>query len=85
MIILKLFEEWGISLKLKRKTNSINFKTLVYLVAFSVTILLFLIFSQSILLKYSYERYQTDKIKKIVKSVQDYDADDIFQIGRAHV
>ena len=78
MIILKLFEEWGISLKLKRKTNSINFKTLVYLVAFSVTILLFLIFSQSILLKYSYERYQTDKIKKIVKSVQDYDADDIF-------
>jgi len=56
------------------KASSINFKTLIYLVFFSITILLFLIFSQSIILKHSYERYQERKIKNIAKSVKDYNS-----------
>lgn len=66
-------------MKLKRTTSSINFKTLLYLIAFSVTILLFLIFSQNILLKYSYEKYQERKIKNIAKSIQDFDAQEVMQ------
>ena len=64
---------------LKRKTSSINFKTLVYLVIFSVTILLLLIFSQNILLKYSYEKYQEKKIKNVASSIKGYKLDDVIQ------
>lgn len=66
-------------MKLKRTTSSINFKTLLYLIVFSVTILLFLIFSQNILLKFSYEKYQERKIKNIAKSVQDYNVEEVMQ------
>jgi len=62
-------------LKLKIEASSINFKTLIYLVFFSITILLFLIFSQSIILKHSYERYQERKIKNIAKTIKDYDSE----------
>ena len=31
-MLLKQLEEWGINLKLKMQTSSINFKTLVYIV-----------------------------------------------------
>ncbi len=62
-------------MKLKIEASSINFKTLIYLVFFSITILLFLIFSQSIILKHSYERYQERKIKNIAKTIKDYDSE----------
>lgn len=66
-------------MKLKKKTSSINFKTLLYLIIFSVAILIFLLISQSLLLKYSYEKYQTRKIKSIARTIQNYDTDDLFQ------
>lgn len=55
---------------LKRKISSINFKTLIYLVIFSVTILLLLLFSQNVLLKYSYEHYQENKMTSIVSNIK---------------
>ena len=57
---------------LKTKVSSINFKTLLYLVIFSVTILLLLLLSQNILLKFSYERYQENKIKNIVNNIRKF-------------
>ncbi len=58
---------------MKLKTNSINFKTLLYLVIFSITILLFLIIAQGLFLKYSYEKYQEKKIKKITNNIVSID------------
>ncbi len=78
-MLLKQLEEWGINLKLKMQTSSINFKTLVYLVFFSITILLFLIISQKIILKYSYEKYQERKIKNIAKSIKNYEEDELLK------
>ena len=68
-MLLKQFEEWGINLMLKKKIRSINFKTLLYLVIFSITILLMLFLSQNILLKFSYEDYQEKKMANIVSSI----------------
>ena len=64
-------------MKLGNKTNSINFKTLLYLIIFSVTILVFLMVSQTLLLKYSYEKYQTKKIKNIAKDITKYDSNEV--------
>lgn len=64
-------------MKLGNKTNSINFKTLLYLIIFSVTILVFLMVSQTLLLKYSYEKYQTKKIKNIAKDISKYDSNEV--------
>ena len=64
-------------MKLGNKTNSINFKTLLYLIIFSVTILVFLMVSQTLLLKYSYEKYQTKKIKNIAKDISKYDVNEV--------
>lgn len=63
---------------LKGKVRSINFKTLLYLIVFSITILLLLIFSQSILLKVSYERYQENKIVTIINDIKNYDSDELI-------
>ena len=63
---------------LKRKVSSINFKTLIYLVVFSVTILLLLLFSQNILLKFSYERYQENKMNSIVSNIRSYRSDELI-------
>lgn len=65
-------------MKLGNKTNSINFKTLLYLIIFSVTILVFLMVSQTLLLKYSYEKYQTKKIKNIAKDIVKYDSNEVI-------
>ncbi len=65
-------------MKLKNNTNSINFKTLLYLIVFSITILLFLMFSQSLLLKFSYERYQEKKIKNIANDIRNYSEEELF-------
>lgn len=61
-------------MKFGNKASSINFKTLVYLILFSATILIFLMVSQTLLLKYSYEKYQTKKIKNIAKTIYKYDS-----------
>ena len=66
-------------MKLKNKTSSINFKTLIYLIVFSVTILLFLLISQNILLKYSYEKYQEKKIKNIATNISKYNIDELYK------
>ena len=59
---------------LKTKISSINFKTLLYLIIFSITILLLLLFSQNILLKFSYEHYQESKMKDIIKTIKKSDS-----------
>lgn len=66
-------------MKLGNRTSSINFKTLVYLILFSVTILIFLMVSQTLLLKFSYEKYQTKKIKNIAKNIYKYDSTEIVE------
>ncbi len=63
---------------LKRKVSSINFKTLIYLIIFSVTILLLLFLSQNILLKFSYEHYQETKMKSIVNSIKDFNTAELL-------
>ncbi len=64
---------------LKNKVSSINFKTLLYLVIFSVAIVVFLVVSQSILMKYSYEKYQTDKIQDIIDVIKDYELSMLYR------
>ena len=76
-MLLKLFEEWGINSMLKKKVSSINFKTLLYLVIFSVTLLLLLLFSQNILLKFSYEHYQESKMKEIIRNIHSLSSDEL--------
>lgn len=66
-------------MKLGNRTSSINFKTLVYLILFSVTILIFLMVSQTLLLRFSYEKYQTKKIKNIAKNIYKYDSTEIVE------
>ena len=53
-----------------KRTSSIHFKTLMYLILFSVSILFVLMFSQNMLLKYSYEKYQIKKIKNISNTIE---------------
>ena len=62
---------------LKRKISSINFKTLLYLVIFSITILLLLLLSQNILLKFSYEHYQENKMGEIVRNIRKFSSDEL--------
>ena len=62
---------------LKRKVSSINFKTLLYLVIFSITILLLLLLSQHILLKFSYEHYQENKMGEIVRNIRKFSSDEL--------
>jgi len=56
-------------LNLKKKTTSINFKVLLYLITFSVSILLLLWFFQTIYLSISYEHYQVKKMNRIANSI----------------
>lgn len=62
-----------------KKTTSITVKTLLYLIIFSVAILLFLFFFRSILFKYSYERYQEKKVENIAKSISSLESSNISQ------
>ena len=66
-------------MKLKNRIKSINFKTLLYLIIFSVTILFILLFSQDILLKFSYEKYQERKIKNIAKDIYNYNINELYE------
>ena len=65
-------------MKIKNKVKSIKFKTLLYLIIFSITILLFLIISQNIFLKYSYEKYQEKKIKGISLNIKNEDINNLY-------
>lgn len=56
-------------MNLKKKTTSINFKVLLYLITFSVSILLLLWFFQTIYLSISYEHYQVKKMNRIANSI----------------
>ncbi|MDE5539834.1 MAG: HAMP domain-containing histidine kinase [Bacilli bacterium] len=62
----------------EKMTRSFSFKILLYLIVFSVTMLLFLVGSQNILIKYSYEKYQEKKIKNIARAIQSYNEEDIL-------
>ncbi len=64
---------------LKNKISSINFKTLLYLVIFSVAIVLFLMISQSVIVKYSYERYQIKKIQDIAEVIKGYELGSLYR------
>ncbi len=77
MILLKQYEEWGISLK-EKKTVKLNIKTLIYLVVFSITILLILTISKDLIIKYGYERYQEKKIKNIANEIYNYDLSELY-------
>lgn len=48
------------------------------MVIFSVSILLILILSQNIIIRYSYERYQERKIKNIAKEIKNYDINELY-------
>lgn len=63
---------------MSKRVSSINFKTLVYLIFFSVTILVLLMVSQTLLLKVSYEKFQTKKIKTIAKTISKYDESEVI-------
>ncbi len=56
-------------MKLKDKVNSLQFKTMSYLVIFSVLILLILWAFQISFLKNYYEKYQINKLDKIVNNI----------------
>ncbi len=56
-------------MNIKKKTNSITFKTLFYLVTFSISILLLLWFFQAIFLNVSYERFQVKNLNKISNQI----------------
>ena len=68
--ILKRFVKWGISLNIKKRFSSIKAKTLLYLIVFSVSILLVLWFCQIVFLKYSYQDYQIQNINQLALSIQ---------------
>lgn len=59
------------------KNNSIKFKTLFYLILFSVFILLVLWGIQLVMTNFLYEKYQMRDVQKIAKEISDTDADDL--------
>lgn len=63
--------------KLKEKSNSFNIKTLLYLILFSLGIILFLWLFQVIFLQFSYERYQLKQMKSIVKKIDETNIDNL--------
>ncbi len=63
--------------KLKEKQNSINVKTLLYLILFSLGIVIFLWVFQVIFLQISYEHYQMKKMNMIVDKLEKTSWDDL--------
>ena len=57
-------------MNMKNKTIKLKYKTLFYLILFSVFILLLLWESQLLLSKFLYERYQINDINKVVKNIE---------------
>lgn len=66
-------------MNIKKKTTSINFKVLLYLIVFSVSILLLLWFFQIIYLAVSYEHYQVKTMNKIATTIEDADEEQLYE------
>jgi len=57
-------------LNIKKKLSSMNAKTLLYLILFSISILLLMWLFQIVYLKYSYQDYQIRNINSLATSIQ---------------
>lgn len=64
---------------MKKRTSSIRFKTLFYLILFSVFILLLLWETQLLLSNYLYEKYQINDMSKLAEEISDIDDDDLHE------
>lgn len=62
---------------LKEKKNSLNIKTLLYLVLFSLGIIVFLWIFQVLFLQFSYEHYQIKKMNAIVNQIDSTDLENL--------
>ena len=60
-------------MNLKNKGSKLKYKTLFYLIVFSVFILLLLWESQLLMSRFLYERYQVQDVNKIVRNIKDMD------------
>ena len=56
-------------MNIQKKTTSISFRTLIYLVVFSVSILLLLWVSQIVYFRYFYEHFQVKNMNEIANSI----------------
>ena len=61
----------------KNKSTKLKYKTLIYLVIFSVFILLLLLESQIFFSKYLYEKFQTNDVEIIIKNMKDIKPDNM--------
>lgn len=66
-------------MNIKKKTSSINFKVLLYLITFSVSILLLLWFFQAIYLAVSYEHYQVKNMNRIATSIDNVELEKLSE------
>lgn len=64
-------------MNIKNKFNKLSVKTLLYLVTFSVFLLLLLWGSEKFLSKYLYEKYQLRDLNKITEEILDTDSEDL--------
>ena len=70
---------------MKKRTSSIKFKTLFYLILFSVFILLLLWESQLLLSNYLYEKYQMNDMSRIAEEINDTDEEDLHDFLKSVV
>lgn len=62
---------------MKKRTTSIRFKILLYLILFSVFILLLFWETQGLLSEYLYEKYQVRDVSKLAKEISNTDKEDL--------
>ena len=67
-------------MNIKKKTSSINFKTLFYLITFSISILLLLWFFQAIYLNISYEHFQVKNLNKIANTINTVSEENLHDV-----
>lgn len=65
----------------EKKKHSMNFKTLGYLVVFSISLLFVLWIFQIIFLNYFYEKYQIKNTSKIANTINQLDFEDINSVS----
>lgn len=65
-------------MNIKTNVNSIKYKTLFYLIIFSLFILLLLWGSQTFLTSYLYEKYQINDTKRIVNEIKNTNSEELF-------
>ena len=66
-------------IKLKNLRNSLHFKTLEYLIVFSISILLLLWLIQIVFFKIYYEKYQINYMNELVAKIIDIDSNNIIE------